>query len=153
VWGGLAGAGKFSALNAAAPARCMAERTAVSMASRSRRPLLRWPWKMTCKRCSPSRATSWRIASAVFFSLQRTPPPESAASGRSVHSLPATPGSIAENDGIPRPRAVLCARPHRSKESLSPSCPRPCGLIVSRDRGRGRWLDGNDSAGSHSAHP
>ncbi len=37
-----AGAGNFSkSVNIAAPARCMADRTAISMASRSKRPLLR----------------------------------------------------------------------------------------------------------------
>ena len=51
----------------AAPARCMAERTAISMASRSRCPVLRRPLKMTRSSWSTSRAISWRIASAVFF--------------------------------------------------------------------------------------
>jgi len=46
----LAGAAKpSSSFKAAAPARCMAERTAISTASRSRRPVLRRPWKMICK--------------------------------------------------------------------------------------------------------
>jgi hypothetical protein len=40
-------------------------RRAISVASRSRRPV--WRWKMTSKRCSTSRVISWRIDSAVFF--------------------------------------------------------------------------------------
>ena len=36
------------------------------MASKSRRPALRRSWNMTRNSCSISRATSWRIASAVF---------------------------------------------------------------------------------------
>jgi len=45
---------------------------------------------------SSREISSW-IASAVFFSLQPTASAESAASGRSVLQLPATPGSVAEN--------------------------------------------------------
>src|ERR1017187_8142760 len=45
----------------------MAERTAISMASRSRCPDLRRPLKMTRNNWSTSRAISFWIASAVFF--------------------------------------------------------------------------------------
>jgi hypothetical protein len=45
----------------------MAERTAISMASRSRRLDLGRPLKMTRSSWSTSRATSCRIVSAVFF--------------------------------------------------------------------------------------
>src|ERR1035437_4143124 len=64
----MAGTGNCrSSLSAVAPAWCMAERTAISMASKSRCPDLRRPLKMTCNNRSTSRATSRRIASAVFF--------------------------------------------------------------------------------------
>src|SRR5450759_635866 len=63
-----AGAGSCSSLvRTAAPARCMAERTAISMASISERPVLRRPLKRTRNNWSTSRATSFWIASAVFF--------------------------------------------------------------------------------------
>src|SRR6516225_44182 len=45
----------------------MAERTTPSMASRSTNPVLRQPWKTTCRSCSTSRAISDWIACAVFF--------------------------------------------------------------------------------------
>src|SRR5688500_4430977 len=45
----------------------MAERTSISTASRSTWPVLRRPVKRVPSRCSTSRATSCRIASAVFF--------------------------------------------------------------------------------------
>src|SRR5271165_6895694 len=45
----------------------MAERTAISMASKSRRPVRRRPWKMTRNSWPTSRAISCWIASAVFF--------------------------------------------------------------------------------------
>src|SRR5437016_8974066 len=45
----------------------MADRKAVSTASRSSRPWLRRSWKTTCRIRSTSRATSFWIASAVFL--------------------------------------------------------------------------------------
>jgi hypothetical protein len=43
---------------------------AISVASRSRRPVLRRSWNTTRKNCSISRVISCRIASTVFFSLR-----------------------------------------------------------------------------------
>jgi len=54
-------------LKAAAPAWCMAERIAISTASKSRPPLLRRSEKRSCSRCSTSRLISCWMISAVFF--------------------------------------------------------------------------------------
>ena len=72
-----------SSVRAAAPARCMAERTATSTASRSRRPDLRRSLKIIRSSRSTSRAISWRIASVVFFPAASAPPCRAVASGKS----------------------------------------------------------------------
>ncbi len=65
------GAGSVSSDNkrprAAAPARCIAPRTAISTASRSTVPVLRHPVKITCSSWLTSWWTSCWIACAVFF--------------------------------------------------------------------------------------
>ena len=89
-WAAAAAANSSSLVNAVAPIRCMAERTAISVASRSRYPDLRRPLAITSNSWSSSCATSRWMASAVFFPLARTYP-QPGVPGRYFHSLPVTP--------------------------------------------------------------
>lgn len=68
------GGGKFEQLaQRGGTWRGKAERMAISVASRSSRPLLRRSSNTTRKNCSTSRVISSRIASTVFFQLRLGP--------------------------------------------------------------------------------
>ena len=65
---------RLSLFNMVGPACCMAERTAISMASKSRRSTLWRPLKKTRNNWSTARVTSFWIASPVFFPAARAYP-------------------------------------------------------------------------------
>ena len=82
-WSASGGSYRSSWVSAEAPAWCMADRKAVSTASRSSRPFLRRSWKTMRRNRSTSRATSCWMACAVFFPGPTARSAPRAASGRS----------------------------------------------------------------------